>query len=871
MRRDTSGVQPRAYGSRASPIARRICYVLNHSFPYCTNGYAVRSHGIASALVEHGFSVVALNRPGSPWDLPGFPPSACPSSYAADGVCYVFTRLTRFDPSLCDRWQDLATRELVDHLETFRPAAVVAASNWENALPALHAARQVGLPYFYEVRGFWELSELTRDDAHLMSSGHRMAMQRELEVALGAQRVFTLNSLMRDELVRRGVPATKIDVVPNAIGHLPRLTRRATDLHVRTRTRFCIGYIGSFSEYEGLDDLLCAVHGLRAAGWDVRLRLVGSSNSAGVTGTAAFCTATEALRQQAARLGIDGHVEFIGRVSPSEVAAQYDGLDLFVLPRKPLPVCELVPPLKPLEAAAHGCPMLASDVAPLEEIAREAGIALFRKGSVRSLQEAIASLLADAGTRMRMSVQAREWVARERLLRTAVAPMVSALQACAAGPTGSTHPRDSSRAAPARGKMADWRQPSHRIEGGQTRAAARALRRLSVGRFQVLPGADGTLECTDALMASPRIIRADVSRGLHGADCIVELLRRGFLSAAMGAACRTIGSRPASSDDAFFWQFPARTEGAAWDAHVVADHTVMDANALHVYLGLPWATWIDMASRRVSAVGGVVEELGMQHVRIEGYRRILGDLGLDLRIHTVCQHVHWRSFLAHWRDLCVTDLWLSHAPASQDGRGSNELRLHPWHLHAVNVETADRTMGLQVGIDPAQKTLLASFVGAHADHYLSDARLRLLALADVPGFHVKLTHRWHFEDLVYQHQVKGAVLREAVNHDDSVRSYNDVLSNSRFSLCPAGAGPNTLRLWESLAVGSVPVLLGPAPRLPEGGTLPPIDWEAIVLRVADDQIPDLPRILGSVPIEEVRRRQQLGLQAYHWVRTQRCF
>ena len=90
-------------------------------------------------------------------------------------------------------------------------------------------------------------------------------------------------------------------------------------------------------------------------------------------------------------------------------------------------------------------------------------------------------------------------------------------------------------------------------------------------------------------------------------------------------------------------------------------------------------------------------------------------------------------------------------------------------------------------------------------------------------------------------------------------------------LCPAGAGPNTLRLWESLAVGSVPVLLGPTPRLPEGGTLPPIDWEAIVLRVADDQIPELPRIPSHVPIEEIRRRQQLGLRAYHWVRAQRYF
>ncbi len=851
-------------------VGGRVCYVLNHSFPFSSNGYAVRSHGIAAALVEHGLSVVAINRPGSPWDLPGFPPTECPSVHEADGVRYVFTRLARFDSSASDRWQVLATQELVDHFETFRPTAVMAASDWQNALPALRAAKQVGLPFLYEVRGFWELSRSSLDEAYVNSAGFRMAMQRELEVAQGAHRVFTLNKLMRDELIRRGVSAMKIDVVPNAIGHLPVLTQRPRDSEIKARKSFCIGYIGSFSEYEGLDDLLTAVHGLRVAGWDVTLRLVGSSNSAGVTGTGESCAMTRALQRQAAQLGIEGHVRFIGRVSPSEVAAQYDELDLFVLPRKPLPVCELVAPLKPLEAAAHGCPMLASDVAPLEEMACEAGIKLFRKGDVRSLQDGIASLLADAELRMRMSVQARAWVARERLFKTSVAPMLSALRAFAPGDVASTPRCDARPPGTATGKAS---KPGSfpRLDVDTTRSASRLLQRLSVGRFRVLPGPEGTLECLDALAASPRVIQADALRDLKLSDRAIELVRRGFLPAAIPAASRGIVFRPRDEDDAFFWQFPARTEGAAWDLHAELEQAVIRDGALNVYLGLPWATWIDMASRRTSAVDGVAQELRMQRVRIEGYRRVLEKLGLELRVHTVCQHVHWRSFLGYWRDLFVTDLWLSHAADSPTSQSSDAIKLHPWHLHAVNVETPGRRMGLRVGVDPAQKPLLASFVGAHADHYLSDARLRIQALGDTPGFHVGLTNRWHFEDLVYQHQIGGAALRENPDHDESIRSYNDILSNSRFSLCPAGAGPNTLRLWESLAVGSVPVLLGPAPALPQGGTLPPIDWEAIVMRVPDDRITDLPRILSALPIDEVRRRQQLGLQAYQWVRSQRCF
>jgi hypothetical protein len=43
-------------------------------------------------------------------------------------------------------------------------------------------------------------------------------------------------------------------------------------------------------------------------------------------------------------------------------------------------------------------------------------------------------------------------------------------------------------------------------------------------------------------------------------------------------------------------------------------------------------------------------------------------------------------------------------------------------------------------------------------------------------------------------------------HDQKTFRYNTILSDSVFSLCPLGAGPNTLRFWESIAVGSIPVI-----------------------------------------------------------------
>ena len=140
------------------------------------------------------------------------------------------------------------------------------------------------------------------------------------------------------------------------------------------------------------------------------------------------------------------------------------------------------------------------------------------------------------------------------------------------------------------------------------------------------------------------------------------------------------------------------------------------------------------------------------------------------------------------------------------------------------------------------------------------------------GFEVQVRQdKWHFEDVVYRHQVQHELPESSIGTDETVASYNHLLSESVFSLCPAGAGPNTLRLWESLAVGSVPVLLGPQPRLPEGGTLPPIDWDRIVLRVPDEELSELPTLLRNIPMADVRRRQQLGLAAFAMVQAQRCF
>jgi Exostosin family len=398
-----------------------------------------------------------------------------------------------------------------------------------------------------------------------------------------------------------------------------------------------------------------------------------------------------------------------------------------------------------------------------------------------------------------------------------------------------------------------------------------ALHSYAFHRFQVFDAGPDYYACRDWLQRGERLVPKQALAGMDESAQAAALFRQGFVRHRETALPTPVRQRPADPAGLLFWQFPCRTEAAAFDVHAAPPEPDASTGDVHCYVGLPWATWIDKQRADPEQLAAH-QQVRLLVVRLSGLRHMLQSLGLQFRVHTVCQHIYWPRMLGHWRRIGITDLWLSHAAPGEAPAEAAGLRIHPWHLYAVNVLDPERRQGLQIGKDPATKRHLASFIGTHMPHYLSDARLRLRALAGQPGFAVQVTQdKWHFEDVVYRHQVHHEPLAGSYAVDESVSRYNSLLSDSVFSLCPVGAGPNTLRLWESLAVGSVPVLLGPPPRMPQGGSLPPIDWDSIVLRIADEQIADLPQILRRMPMDEVRRRQQLGLQAFAQVQAQRCF
>lgn len=131
------------------------------------------------------------------------------------------------------------------------------------------------------------------------------------------------------------------------------------------------------------------------------------------------------LREEARRHELGDRVVQLGRIAPDQVAEHYSVVDVAVFPRLPLPVCEIVAPLKPLEAMAMAKPVIGSDVGGIAEIIRpgKTGL-LFSKGDVQSLAAAIRRLQGDPGLALALGRQARAWVEAERTWDTAAEAIV---------------------------------------------------------------------------------------------------------------------------------------------------------------------------------------------------------------------------------------------------------------------------------------------------------------------------------------------------------------------------------------------------------------------------------------------------------------
>lgn len=395
--------------SAFEPEHRRVINLLAYSLPYTSIGYATRSHGLLGAVKALGWDVRPFTRPGYPADTRDHSADDLPDHDTLDGLRYGRLGTSRRKLGHIPYLHDAAD-EIAAVLREIRPQLVHAASNYMTALPACLAAHEAGLPFVYEVRGFWDVTRCSSSPAFAGTTEFRYLRLFESTLLKQVDAVITLTEAMRGELIRRGAPPERIVVAPNAVD-TERLKPETRDAKTAERLGIpagvpVIGYVGSMVDYEGLDDLVEACVELRQRGQSFHLLLVGDG------------LAEPGVRELVRARGLQHVVTFAGRVSHAEVAAIYSLIDICPFPRKPWPVCELVSPLKPLEAMSLEKAVVVSDVAAMAEMI-ESGVNgwTFEKGNLRDLAGTLARLIADPVLVAATGRQARDWVRRHRTWR----------------------------------------------------------------------------------------------------------------------------------------------------------------------------------------------------------------------------------------------------------------------------------------------------------------------------------------------------------------------------------------------------------------------------------------------------------------------
>jgi glycosyltransferase involved in cell wall biosynthesis len=121
------------------------------------------------------------------------------------------------------------------------------------------------------------------------------------------------------------------------------------------------------------------------------------------------------IRALAAKLRLDDIVTFTGRVPHKQVKRYLSLFDIAPFPRQPLPVCELISPIKPFESMAMAKAVVVSSVAALTEIVQDGKTGLvFTKGEPADLARSLERLLDSRDLRASLGQAAREWVVAER-------------------------------------------------------------------------------------------------------------------------------------------------------------------------------------------------------------------------------------------------------------------------------------------------------------------------------------------------------------------------------------------------------------------------------------------------------------------------
>jgi glycosyltransferase involved in cell wall biosynthesis len=286
-----------------------------------------------------------------------------------------------------------------------KPDVVIVSSPPFFTVPAGWAfARLRRAPLVFEVRDLWPAVFAA---SGVMEEGFLYRTLEALEKFFyrAADRIVVVTNGFRDDLVARGVPKEKVDVVfngadpviyaPGAPGSRDASTLRR---ELAGDAEFLISYVGTHGLLQGLEQVLDAADRLRG---DPRFAFAFVGEGA----RKAFLI--EETRRRELR-----NVRFHDAVPKERVPDVYAASDACVVCLRPLPIFDKFIPSKVFETLAAGRPIVAALSGEAADIVRRAGGTVAIPGNGDSIATALAALASKSpAEREAMGEQGRRFIA----------------------------------------------------------------------------------------------------------------------------------------------------------------------------------------------------------------------------------------------------------------------------------------------------------------------------------------------------------------------------------------------------------------------------------------------------------------------------
>jgi glycosyltransferase involved in cell wall biosynthesis len=235
--------------------------------------------------------------------------------------------------------------------------------------------------------------------------GARMLMLQERLSARLADRVLAVHDLHAERLHQSGVPQRKLVVIANSPD--PRIFPVA-DIDCQSRRvrsepgvgTFSIICHGTISRRLGLDTTLAALALLHQRFPLIRLRIVGAGD---------YLNELKALSR---KLRVESAISFENPVPIQELAAKLGEANVGLVPNNESSATHLMLPVKLLEYATLGIPVICARLRTIEHYFSEGSVRYFSPNNARQLARAIQDLYLDPALRDSLSNSAANVVKR---------------------------------------------------------------------------------------------------------------------------------------------------------------------------------------------------------------------------------------------------------------------------------------------------------------------------------------------------------------------------------------------------------------------------------------------------------------------------